>query len=367
MFLTLTVFSGTGGIEKVCKIVGKALFENSLTSRIKVKLFSMYDKTGNANENQYFPSEQFYGFNIRKLKFFIWAFREGLRSEVILMSHINLLVVGWMVKKVSPKTQIVLFAHGIEVWNKLPAFRKRMLRDCDKILAVSKYTADIILDLHQVAPGKIQVLNNCLNPYLPIQARKSDPKVLREKYQFSADDQVLFTLTRLSSRERYKGYDKVIESMVRLTPYFPKLKYLIAGSYDAAEKIYLDNMIAKFGLEDRVKMAGFIPDEALEDYFGMADLYVMPSIKEGFGIVFIEAMFYGLPAIAGNRDGSVDALLNGKLGLLVDPLNVEEISEAISRVLKEPSRFVPDRKLLLSTFGYDNYKNNLLKELSQVE
>ena len=65
----------------------------------------------------------------------------------------------------------------------------------------------------------------------------------------------------------------------------------------------------------------------------------MPSEKEGFGIVFIEAMFYGKPVIAGNKDGSVDALCNGELGLLVDPGSVTEIATAIKKMLVNPAAF----------------------------
>ena len=85
----------------------------------------------------------------------------------------------------------------------------------------------------------------------------------------------------------------------------------------------------------------------------------MPSRKEGFGIVFIEAMYYGLPVIAGNMDGSSDALLHGKLGQLVNPDSVEEIANAISNILKNKPSYIPDRKLLIQHFSYETYKNNL--------
>ena len=88
----------------------------------------------------------------------------------------------------------------------------------------------------------------------------------------------------------------------------------------------------------------------------MADIYVMPSMKEGFGIVFIEAMNYGLPVIAGNKDGSVDALLNGELGLIVNPLEINEIKIAIEKMIKNKSLFIPDRSKLMTNFSYESYK-----------
>jgi phosphatidylinositol alpha-1,6-mannosyltransferase len=106
-------------------------------------------------------------------------------------------------------------------------------------------------------------------------------------------------------------------------------------------------------------MPGYIQDEELEDHFAMSDMYVMPSRKEGFGIVFIEAMYYGLPVIAGNIDGSADALLNGELGQLVNPDNIKELSTAIANVLENKTSLSPDHSLLMQHFSYEAYKEKL--------
>ena len=91
----------------------------------------------------------------------------------------------------------------------------------------------------------------------------------------------------------------------------------------------------------------------------MADIYVMPSTKEGFGIVFIEAMYYGLPVIAGNQDGSTDALLNGKLGLLIEPNNAGAIANAVEKMMINKAAYKPDHALLMNNFGFDAYKRKL--------
>jgi glycosyltransferase involved in cell wall biosynthesis len=77
---------------------------------------------------------------------------------------------------------------------------------------------------------------------------------------------------------------------------------------------------------------GFIKEEELAQHFLLAGTYIMPSQNEGFGIVFIEAAFYGLNVVAGNMDGSKDALLNGQLGFLVNPNESREISQAILKL-----------------------------------
>ena len=143
-----------------------------------------------------------------------------------------------------------------------------------------------------------------------------------------------------------------------------KVKYILAGGYEDAEKHYIDKMIAKFGLQDNVIITGFLLEEELAAHFALADIYVMPSVKEGFGIVFVEAMYYRTLVIAGNADGSTDALLNGKLGLLIEPENPKAITEALQKMLANKKKYEPNHALLMNNFGYENYKRKLEEILS---
>jgi len=239
-----------------------------------------------------------------------------------------------------------------------------MLLNCDIILAVSSYTRNRVIEVHGFPKNNCTVLNNCLDPFLHRpQLSKKNNKIL-EKYNFKEDDLILLTLTRLSSKERYKGYDKVIEALSYIKERYPDIKYLIAGRYDRDEKDYVDRLIKKLKLNSMVVIPGFIPDDELEAHFAMSDLYVMPSRKEGFGIVFIEAMYYGLPVIAGNLDGSTDALLFGKLGKLVNPLNLEEIATAIVNIIENKSFYAPSNELLNNHFSYEGYKEKLTKSIN---
>ena len=339
--------------------MGKALYEESIRNNGLLQVCSMYDEQQDASDNPYFPAELFRGFGINKIKFIRQMVREGRNSDVVILSHINLLLIGLIIKNISPKTKLILLGHGIEIWYPVTRLQKKMLHYCEQIWAVSHYTKKKIMEAHKVPGRKCHVLNNCLDPFLPLPSiTKKNPKLLA-KYGFKESDFVLMTLTRLSSKERYKGYDVVIQALAQIMNEFPELRYLIAGTFDDAEKVYVEQLIQKYHLQQRVVIPGYIPDEELQDHFGMSDLYVMPSRKEGFGIVFIEAMYYGLPVIAGNEDGSCDALLDGKLGQLVNPLSVEDISNAISNIIKNSEAFKPDHPLLLQHFSYEIYKNKM--------
>src|SRR6186713_945054 len=108
MFLTLRVFSATGGIERVCRIAGKAMFENCTENNTPLKIYSLYDSQVAATDNRYFPADIFTGFNINKPRFIRRAIIEGYKSKIIILSHVNLLVIGWLVKKIRPSVKIIL-------------------------------------------------------------------------------------------------------------------------------------------------------------------------------------------------------------------------------------------------------------------
>ena len=339
--------------------MGKALYEESIRDNGVVQVCSMYDKQRDAFNNLYFPAENFRGYGINKFRFIKDMVRAGSGVNTVILSHINLILIGWMIKKLSPSTRLILLAHGIEIWYPLSRRKRKMLHYCDTILAVSSFTQNKILQVHRVSKGKSAVLNNCLDPYLPLPSLHKKNEKLLQKYGFGANDFVLMTLTRLASKERYKGYDKVIGAIAELKASHANIKYLLAGTYDKEEKLFVDTLIKEAGLQSNVVMTGYLQDEELEDHFALSDAYVMPSRKEGFGLVFIEAMYYGLPVIAGNIDGSSDALLGGQLGQLVNPDNVGEIALAIENIITGKKAYSPNRPLLMQHFSYEAYKQKL--------
>lgn len=366
LFLTLRIFSATGGIEKVCKVVSMALeqLSHSLPFR-ELKIFSAYDKSNDANDNYITPSF-FKGYGQQKIRFILGSIRTGLSMDIVVISHINLLSVGYFIKLLSPKTKIVLYAHGIEVWGPLSGMRKKMLHKCDKIICVSNFTKDKMLQDYKLDEKKISVINNCIDPYLPVADKKEKDNYLCKKYGFADTDIILMTLTRLSSKELYKGYDHVLISLNNLKKQYPNIRYMIVGKYDEAEKKRLDGIIEEYSLQKYVIFTGYIPDIELAKHYCLGDIYVMPSKKEGFGIVFIEAMHYGLPVIAGNKDGSVDALANGKLGILVNPDDQDEINQAIEKIILNREQFVPQPALLHEKFSFQSYKNQLQEMLTGI-
>ena len=124
------------------------------------------------------------------------------------------------------------------------------------------------------------------------------------------------------------------------------------------------------GLTDSVILAGYIPEHELCAFYNLCDVFAMPSKGEGFGIVFLEALACGKPVIAGNKDGSVDAVLNGELGVLVDPESVDEIAKALAGVISKthPLQILQRpqdlRRGVIDAYGYARFVERV-KEIIQ--
>jgi phosphatidyl-myo-inositol dimannoside synthase len=150
--------------------------------------------------------------------------------------------------------------------------------------------------------------------------------------------QVLLTVGRLDSRERYKGQDRVIAAMPTLIAQGHDLIYLIVGGGD--DRSRLQDLAREAGVADRVRFLGQLRPEELVEVYRAADLFVMASTGEGFGISFLEAMACGTPALGLAAGGARDALVDGALGTIVEDGN---LCESIGRLLRAPK---PDRQAL---------------------
>lgn len=358
LFLTLKTFSHTGGIEKVNRILMKAGTDIQSNHLIRFHAKSLYDSVP---DEKYITNRRFEGFKGRLIPFIFKSVKKGIKCDVVMFSHINMSIVGLLIKLLNPRTKVLLQAHGIEVWGKQSFLKKTFLKQADLVLAVSEFTKQNLIEHHGLDQHKCVVFHNSLDPFFNTDPNEKIVKSLKEKYQIKKDEIVLITLTRLVSSEKYKGYDKVISALASLKKEGKKYKYLILGKYDQKEYERVSTLIQQLDLTEEVKLCGYIKDEEISSYFNLANLFVMPSQKEGFGIVFIEAMACGLPVVAGNLDGSVDALINGNLGTLINPNDADALVDAIKHYGQHPLATQPDLLMVKvnENFGYPQYKKNL--------
>jgi phosphatidylinositol alpha-1,6-mannosyltransferase len=212
------------------------------------------------------------------------------------------------------------------------------------VISVSSHTARLFQQWSHVPDEKIALLPNCvdLSAFAPA---PRNPE-LAARYGLEAS-RVIMTVGRLDARERYKGFDEVLEIMPDLIGRYPDLKYLIVGTGSDLER--LRAKAADLGLSERVIFAGRIPEEDKAAHYNLADVYVMPGRGEGFGIVYLEAAACGVPVIGSTLDGSRDALLDGRLGILVNPREPGEILQALELFLNFPPERHRKHELLFFT------------------
>lgn len=362
LFLTLRVFSATGGIEKVCRAVAYAFaqWQQENPSTRSIQVFSMYD-TAAQIDPRYLPSSHFTGFGLQRIRFILAAVWHGWRADHVVLSHINLLLVVPLIRLFAPRKSITLIAHGIEVWRALPSWKVFWLRRLTRVLCVSMFTQEQVIRQHGVARNRLKVVWNGLDPFLLPPASPEQGQAFRDQWGIPRTANVMMTLTRISSTEGYKGYDQLIQLISAWTNKYPNFYYVLVGKYDQVEKDRLDQLITSLGVSDRVLFTGFLPDSDVPACFAASDVYVMPSKKEGFGLVFIEALYYGKSVVAGSKDGSVDALLGGKLGKLVDPDNKEAVFTGVCDAMETPIDRQVQAALVEQHFSFRAYADRFIQ------
>ena len=269
-----------------------------------------------------------------------------LRPHVILCGHFNLLPVAAMLKRLVA-SPIVLEAYGIEAWRRESAVRMRAIQQVDWVMAISRFTREQLVRWSDLAPHKVRVVPNAV--HLERYKQTEKPAELVRRYGL-AGRRVLLTIGRLPGSERYKGHDRIVALLARLAAAVPDLAYLIVG--DGNDRPRLERLVRASGYQDLVTFAGRIPEAEKIAHYNLADAFAMPSLSEGFGFVFLEAAACGLPVLGGNRDGSRDALVDGTLGVLVDPEEPEDLFDGLVRILRSEKRVPP----AIAPFGFARFK-----------
>jgi len=206
------------------------------------------------------------------------------------------------------------------------------LRSASKVIAVSKYTRDILVKIG-VLREKIVIVpcgvdSRVFNPNL-------DCSDVIKKHDLQ-NKKVILTVAAL--RYPHKGQDLVIKSLPKVIEKVPNVRYLVVGDGPLGarfKKLANDMKLRKY-----VIFAGRVSDAELPKYYVASDVFVMPSggdekkgEVEGFGIAYVEANACGKPTIGLKIGGVEDAILNGKTGILINERSTEELSSAIIRVL----------------------------------
>ena len=247
------------------------------------------------------------------------------RPQVVFCGHLFMAPLGLLVARLA-RARFVIQTHGIEAWQSPGALVRAACADAHLILSVSRYTRAQVLSWAELPPERVRVLPDTFGAsFAPATASNGDNLGLDGK-------KVLLTVGRLDRHEAYKGHDRVIAALPDLVAGGHDVYYVVAGEGD--DRLRLEALARHHAVMERVRFVGAVPKDRLVELYRRADLFVMPSTGEGFGIAFVEAMACGTPALGLGVGGAKDALGDGELGTLVAPN--ENLAARIAAQLNAP-------------------------------
>jgi glycosyltransferase involved in cell wall biosynthesis len=352
LLLTPELFSGEGGIARILRLYLKALCEIS-GDKDRVRFLSLNDSVVDSIELRRYSSSALAEWRVcnrRKLEFCLAARRMCAESDRVICGHVAQLPVVWLASRMNRRFTYYVVAHGIEVWRPFSCLERRALKGARRIICVSDFTQNQLLERCDFLAGKTVVLHNALDPYL-------DPAMTRVA---SKGPPVILTISRLSSADNYKGIGHLIAAMPSVRAVFPDAKLRIVGRGDGLRE--LQSLSRRLKTESAVDFAGYLSDAELAGEFERCRLFALPSQKEGFGLVYLEAMAHGRPCL-GARSGGVPEVITDETGVLVEYGDVPGIGAALAGALAREWNAEPilERARL---FSYSRFKVRLASLLS---
>lgn len=269
--------------------------------------------------------------------------------DVVFSGHIYhtplaLMIGRWL------KIPVWLQTHGIDAWERPRHFLRYAVEQSALITTVSRFTKRKLLAWAKIEPEHVRVLSNTVRPMFT--AGKKDGAFLSQIGL--ANRKIILTVSRLSKSDYYKGHRRIINVLPKVLCQYPDAIYVVVG--DGDDRSDLEQDVAHAGLSASVRFAGRRSDEDVLQLYRAATAFVMPSTKEGFGIVFAEAAATGLPVIGGNQDGSADALADGVIGTMIDPEDEGQLSDAIAEALSKATR---TDAWAVQRFAFDNFARHV--------
>jgi glycosyltransferase involved in cell wall biosynthesis len=262
--------------------------------------------------------------------------------SLILAMHVHLAVTA--LPLVTRGIEMSVFLHGIEAWKPLRPRERMAMRTASTVLANSAVTVQKFFqansefrDLH---------INLCPLGIASCAGTVAEP--------FLKPGRFALIVGRLVGESRYKGHDILLDLWPAVREQFPDFKLVIAG--DGPDRRRLEEKAAALGLLDAVTFTGLLSDEKLERLYRDCEFFVMPSMAEGFGLVYLEAMRAGKACLA--APGAAAAVIeDGKSGIIADPTRRDELLQALFYFMGHPQRTAE-----MGRAGYERFRNTFTAE-----
>lgn len=258
---------------------------------------------------------------------------------------------GWLLKWKYPNIPFLVTVQEGKILNQQSLltrfFRHLIFRKADSVTVISNYLAQYVKSQNPKIP--IRVIPNGVNlKQFPI-----------SNFQIPNKENERNTIITVSRLVKKNGVGDLIEAMAIVGNEIPDARLLIIGNGTLEKDLKLK--VKGLNLENNIKFLGEISNESLLEYLSMADVFVRPSLSEGLGTAFLEAMAAGLPIIGTPVGGIPDFLKDGETGLFCKVADPKDLAEKIVRILKDEKlreKIINNaRKLVAQKYDWDIIAN----------
>ena len=321
LLVTPDLFDRGGGIARIARATSLACHEVCSRRGWRLTAFSLRDEGAQRDERFLPAGAGYHGFGGDR-----GALARALLSRALRRSHVgtvfchaNLASLGLLfpLRRWNGTRDYAVIAHGVEVYRRLPAIRRAALKCARAVWPVSDFTGRQVAALQGVSGERLRTIHNCLDPHWldePLQSAHGS-----ERY--------VLCVSRLSRADRYKGIDDLIVAFGLAAGRLPELRLVLVGDGDDAAR--LRALAASGPVAGRISFAGDVDDARLKRLYSGCEFFAMPSGKEGFGLVFLEAMANGKAVLAARSTAVPEVVLEGATGLLVEYGDIEQIAAAM--------------------------------------
>jgi glycosyltransferase involved in cell wall biosynthesis len=260
---------------------------------------------------------------------------QGLQPRALRRAKVDLLHSPAFVGPLSSACPFVLTVHdlsylffpqGFRALNRsyLQTFTRLSVRRARRVIAVSESTKRDLVEQYDLSPGKVDVVHNGVDPgFQPLPVGQ----VAAFRREKGLPDRFILFVGTLEPRKNVVG---LVEAYARLPKDRPPL-ILVGGKGWLYDEIF--TRVEALGLAGEVRFVGYVPAEVLPLWYSAADLFVYPSLYEGFGLPPLEAMACGTAVISSTASSLPEVV--GEAGLLIDPADTEALAKAMEQVLSD--------------------------------
>ncbi len=360
ILLGLTGLRIEGGIASVNRCIARALDEHSAAGRLERvdRVLLLEDPRAaappHAGEQRLARGSQ------PRFAWETWrAFRRG-RHDLVLFDHVALARVTALPLPSFPPPQTAIFVHGTELARAHTGALARVLAHARVLLVNSDFTASAVRRALPALADRVRVTLLCIDPERTEAWEKIDARA-----PAPARVPAALLVGRMWPSERGKGHDDLIAAWPAVCARVPEAELWLAGGGD--DRARLEEKARALGVGDAVHFLGRVSDAELCDLYRRAALFAMPSCQEGFGLVYAEAMWHGLPCIGSTADAAGDVIADRETGLLVPYGDVAAIGSAVAALLCDRARAEAmgraGMRRARERFGYERFRRDLLAAL----